>query len=49
MTLDDGSSHSYDKLLIATGGKVRKLTCPGGDLENIFTVRTGEDYDEIQA
>ena len=48
MTLDDGSSHSYDKLLVATGGKVRKLSCPGSDLENIFTVRTGEDYDEIQ-
>ena len=47
LTFQDGSSISYDKLLIATGGKARKLDVPGSDLANIFTVRQPEDVNSI--
>ncbi|MFC9693139.1 NAD(P)/FAD-dependent oxidoreductase [Kribbella sp. NPDC056951] len=40
VTLDDGSTQSYGKLLIATGSRVRKLDVPGGDLDGIHYLRT---------
>ncbi|WP_020385957.1 NAD(P)/FAD-dependent oxidoreductase [Kribbella catacumbae] len=40
VTLDDGSEVGYDKLLIATGSRVRKLDVPGGDLQGIHYLRT---------
>jgi len=40
VTLDDGSEVGYDKLLIATGSRVRKLDVPGGELEGIHYLRT---------
>ncbi|GAB3928624.1 FAD-dependent oxidoreductase [Kribbella albertanoniae] len=40
ITLDDGSTQSYGKLLIATGSRVRKLDVPGGDLAGIHYLRT---------
>lgn len=48
VTLDDGSSVSYDKLLLATGGAVRRLPLPGADLANIHYLRTLDDSREIQ-
>ena len=39
----DGSTLTYDKLLIATGAKARSLHVPGADLKNIFTLRTAQD------
>ncbi|MGL5079484.1 MAG: NAD(P)/FAD-dependent oxidoreductase, partial [Waterburya sp.] len=33
----------YDSLLLATGGKARKLNIPGSDLEGIYTIRQPED------
>jgi NADPH-dependent 2,4-dienoyl-CoA reductase/sulfur reductase-like enzyme/nitrite reductase/ring-hydroxylating ferredoxin subunit len=45
----NGSSLSYDTLLLATGGIARKLTVPGGDLGNVFTLRNPDDADRIIA
>jgi 3-phenylpropionate/trans-cinnamate dioxygenase ferredoxin reductase subunit len=41
--LSDGGSLAYDKLLIATGGRVRRLACPGADLAGIHYIRTIDD------
>jgi len=41
--LSDGTSLSYDKLLIATGGTARKPRFPGHDLKNVFTLRSAAD------
>ncbi|MFB6726160.1 NAD(P)/FAD-dependent oxidoreductase [Kribbella sp. NPDC056345] len=43
VTLDDGSTQSYAKLLIATGSRVRKLDVPGGDLEGVHYLRTAAE------
>lgn len=49
VTLDDGSSVSYDKLLLTTGGAVRRLPLPGADLANIHYLRTLDDSRAIQS
>lgn len=41
--LSNGLSVQYERLLLATGGRVRKLRCPGSELENICYLRTLED------
>ena len=43
LTFEDHSGLKYDSLLLATGGKARKLDVPGADLDNIFTIRQTED------
>ncbi len=43
VTLDDGAVLSYDKLLLATGTRVRTLDLPGADLDNIFYLRAIDD------
>jgi NADPH-dependent 2,4-dienoyl-CoA reductase/sulfur reductase-like enzyme/nitrite reductase/ring-hydroxylating ferredoxin subunit len=45
--LDTGETLKYDKLLVATGGKARMFNVPGAELENIFTLRSYDDSDEI--
>ena len=40
VALDTGESLHYDKLLIATGSQLRRLTLPGGDLDGVFYLRT---------
>lgn len=45
--LDNGNSIDYDAILLATGGKVRKVNAPGADLEGIYYLRTLEDSDAI--
>jgi 3-phenylpropionate/trans-cinnamate dioxygenase ferredoxin reductase component len=47
--LSDGSDLSYDKLLLATGTRVRPLKCPGADLAGIHTLRNIADVDALQA
>ncbi|MEH2145781.1 FAD-dependent oxidoreductase [Nostoc sp.] len=42
-----GDSLNYDALLVATGGKPRKLDIPGADLQNILTLRSFDDTDRI--
>lgn len=40
VSLADGAEVGYDKLLIATGSRVRKLDVPGGDLAGVNYLRT---------
>ena len=47
ITFEDNSTLNYDSLLLATGGKARKLDVPGADLANIFTIRKPEDVNSI--
>lgn len=47
--LDDGEQVSFDKLLLTTGAKVRKLTVPGSDLQGIYYLRDIADCEAIGA
>ncbi|HEX2068643.1 MAG TPA: FAD-dependent oxidoreductase [Actinomycetota bacterium] len=47
--VDDGDRISYDKVLVATGGRNRHLPVPGGDLEGVRYLRTVEDSDAIRS
>ena len=44
----DGNFHNYDKLIIATGSRVRKLNIAGSNLDNIFYLKTLKDSDAIK-
>lgn len=46
VVLEDGHSLSYQKLLIATGAKPRRLTIPGGELA--YTLRDFADGDHLR-
>jgi 3-phenylpropionate/trans-cinnamate dioxygenase ferredoxin reductase subunit len=46
--LSDGRKLSYDKLLLTTGARVRKLRCPGADLPGIHYLKTIADVDGLQ-
>jgi 3-phenylpropionate/trans-cinnamate dioxygenase ferredoxin reductase subunit len=39
----------YDRVLVATGGRNRRLPVPGGDLEGVLYLRTVEDSDAIKS
>ncbi len=43
VVLADGGRVGYDKLLIVTGARVRRLNCPGADLAGIHYIRTIDD------
>ena len=47
LTFTDDSELKYDSLLLATGGKARKLNAKGADLSKIFTIRQPEDTELI--
>lgn len=47
VALDDGTSVSYDRLVLATGSQPRAL--PGADASNIHMLRTVEDSDAIRS
>ena len=47
VTLGDGSTVTYGKLIWAAGGDPRKLTCAGADLDGVHAVRTREDVDRL--
>ncbi len=47
VTLDDGRSVGYGRLIWATGGAPRRLTCSGHDMAGIHTVRTRADVDRM--
>ena len=49
IALSDGRTLSYDKLLIATGTRVRKLRCLGTDLPGIHYLRDIADVDGLQS
>ena len=48
VTLSDGRPLSFEKLLLATGGRARSLSIPGADLDGIFTLRTMKNSLSIQ-
>jgi 3-phenylpropionate/trans-cinnamate dioxygenase ferredoxin reductase component len=48
VTLADGGSLSYDRLLLATGSQARALDVPGADLDGVFTLRTLDDSDRLR-
>lgn len=48
VTTDSGETIAYEKLLLATGGRPRKLSIPGSDLAGIHYLRTIADVDAIQ-
>jgi 3-phenylpropionate/trans-cinnamate dioxygenase ferredoxin reductase component len=47
--LEDRRRVPFDVLLIATGGRNRRLSIPGSELEGIYGLRTVEDADRIKA
>jgi 3-phenylpropionate/trans-cinnamate dioxygenase ferredoxin reductase subunit len=46
--LDDRRRVPFDTLLIATGGRNRRLSMPGADLDGIYGLRTVRDADRIR-
>ncbi|WP_129794380.1 NAD(P)/FAD-dependent oxidoreductase [Sphingosinicella sp. CPCC 101087] len=49
VAFEDGATLGYGKLLWATGGRPRRLACPGHDLEGVHFVRTRRDVDAMMA
>ena len=49
VTLADGATLGYDKLLLATGSTPRHLTVPGADATGVLHLRRREDADAIRA
>jgi len=49
VTTTDGAEMGYGKLIWATGGHARRLSCDGHDLAGVHTVRTRADADRMIA
>lgn len=49
VTLDNGETLDYDKLIVSTGSRPRKLNIEGSDLKGIHYLRTIADVDAIRA
>ncbi len=47
--LVDGERIPFDRVLVATGGRTRRIDVPGADLEGIHELRVLEDADGIRA
>ena len=47
LTLSDGSTYTYGKLIWAAGGDPRRLSCKGADLSGLHAVRTRADCDQL--
>ncbi|CAD6186915.1 unnamed protein product [Caenorhabditis auriculariae] len=47
LKLSNGEKQIYSKLVIATGGNVRKLTVPGADLKNVHYLRKVQEGNAI--
>lgn len=48
LTLTSGETLSYDKLALTTGSRVRKINCPGSDLEGLHYLRTIDDVEGLR-
>jgi len=46
--LHDGGELEFDRLLLATGGRARRLSIPGNDLPGIHYLRTIDDSEALQ-
>ena len=49
VTIEDGSTIGYGKLIWATGGAPRRLDCAGNDLKGVHSVRNRADVDRMIA
>ena len=49
VSLSDGSTVSYDHLILATGARARLLDVPGADLVGVHVLRTAADAEAIKA
>jgi 3-phenylpropionate/trans-cinnamate dioxygenase ferredoxin reductase subunit len=49
LTLDDGERLSYDRLLLTTGARPRRLAIPGSELDDVLYLRTIHDSDVVRA
>ncbi|HQN50797.1 MAG TPA: NAD(P)/FAD-dependent oxidoreductase, partial [Phenylobacterium sp.] len=49
VTLSDGSSVSYDVLILATGARAIKLPVEGADLDGLLELRTAADAEKLKA
>lgn len=47
LEISDGTTLPYDKLILCTGGRARKLTVPGADQTRIHTLRTIGDAQSL--
>ena len=47
--LADGRTIGFDRLMLTTGARVRRLSVPGADLDGVFYLRTIEDSEAIRA
>lgn len=47
--LDDGTTHGYDELLLATGSRPRPLAAPGAELPGVYFLRTLRDVESIRS
>jgi 3-phenylpropionate/trans-cinnamate dioxygenase ferredoxin reductase component len=48
ITLDDGQSIDYDRLLLTTGAEPRRLSVPGSELDGIHYLRTLDDCEALR-
>jgi len=48
LLLDDGMALDYDKLVLTTGARVRKIDIPGVDLNGVFYLRDLNDAQQIK-
>lgn len=49
VSLSNGDSIHYSKLVLATGGRARPIPVPGADAGNVFLLRSIADVDAIRA
>lgn len=48
VSFEDGSTQAYDRLVIATGSRVRPLPVPGADLDHVRYLRSIADVDHLR-
>ena len=48
ISLSDGTTVTYRKLIWAAGGDARRLSCPGADLAGVHTIRGRRDTDALK-
>jgi 3-phenylpropionate/trans-cinnamate dioxygenase ferredoxin reductase subunit len=47
--LEDGERLPYDRLILATGARARRIALPGIELEGVMELRTAADADRLKA
>ena len=49
IALEGGGTMPYDRLILATGRRARRIALPGVDLEGVLELRTAADADRLKA